>query len=427
MNNIITIKEGRRVRGAALPNILCMMALIAIGCTPYLGYNVSNAVKLVLAILWVLSTFVLHSFSSKERGFQIVVFFSVYLILQLLYSLIGVSRELPFFLARFHIYVIPMAMVYIASHYNIREIKLLWQFFLVVFGLNLADNIFIGLTQGEYAFRVTEDTVNTNAGSTAFVVGCMLLIPILWMVFRSCSGRIQKCLVLLFIAALAYYILFLNTRATALVILTVIILGFLLIELSKKKRLTKGKLVVRMLIVVGLAALMMGPIFSMLSDAFSENMRMMSRIEDLSFVMENGDANQLDEGSLATRIILWTASINTFFSSIPHFLFGVGESVIETDVFSLLAHGVGNHSEFFDLAARYGLLGIVIYYYIIKNTYNFMNGLSVDVRVKDYILSFLIGVMLFGFANNLSNNLTTMLLIYFMLPMTIILINNKAI
>ena len=195
-NNTITIKEGKRVRAMAWPNILCTMALITIGCTPYLGYNVSNLLKLIIAIFWLLSTFLLHPFTGKEKGFAIVIGFSVYLVLQLLYSLFGISREMAFFLARLHIYIIPMATVYMARYYNICEIKLLWLFFLLVFAVNLVSNIFIGLTQGENAFRVTDDTVNTNAGSTAFVVGCMLLIPALWIVLRSCKSKTLKVMLL---------------------------------------------------------------------------------------------------------------------------------------------------------------------------------------------------------------------------------------
>ena len=422
-----TIKEGTRVRAVVWPNLLCMMLLIAIGCTPYLGYNVSNFFKLLIAIFWVFTTFILHSFTGKEFGFSIVAGFLFYFVLQLLYSMIGVSREILFFLARFHIYLIPIALVYIYNYYNIHEIRTLWLFFMSVFALNVASNIIIGITQGELAFRPTDDTVNTNAGSTSFVVGCMLFIPVLWVVVRNSAGKILKLFSILFIVALAYYILFLNTRATALIILMVIILGFLLIELSREKQLTKRKLVFRMIIVAGLAALLMKPIIAILSNAFADNLRMLSRIEDLSFVMEQGDVEQLDEGSLYTRSLLWTASISTFLSSVPHFLFGVGESVIETDVWSLLAHGVGNHSEFFDLAARYGMIGIFTYYYIIKNTYRLMNTLSDNERIREYLFVLLLGVMLFGFANNLSNNLTTMVLIYFALPTTLILINRKAI
>ena len=84
-------------------------------------------------------------------------------------------------------------------------------------------------------------------------------------------------------------------------------------------------------------------------------------------------------------------------------------------------------SELFDLAARYGLLGIIIYYYIFKNTYQFMNTLTNDTRLSAFLFVLLIGVMLFGFANNLSNNLTTMLMIYFMLPITLVLINCNEI
>lgn len=423
----ILIRDSAKIRAGAWPNILCTMALIAIGCTPYLGYNVSNAAKLVLFIFWVLSTLFLHPFTGKEKGIKIVICFTLYLTIQIIYSVLGISRELVYFLARCHIYVIPVAMVYIISYYNTKEIKLLWNYSMVLFGLNLIDNIRIGFTGGEFAFRVTEDTVNTNAGSTAFVVGCMLLIPVLWIVFRTCQGKKMKVLALLFLVACSYYILFLNTRATALIILLLVALGFLLVEFSKRKRLSRGKLILRMLLVGGVAILLIGPILRVLSDAFSENIRMMSRIEDLTFVADSGNTGDLEEGSLYTRSILWMASINTFVSSVPNFLFGVGESVFETDVLSLLAKGVGNHSEFFDMAARYGIIGIIIYFFIIKNSLSFFGTLTQDEKTRDFMFILFIGIMFFGFVNNLSKGVSTFIVIYLIFPLTIVLLNRKAI
>ena len=423
----LQIIEGKRIRFGVWPNMICTMSLVAIGCTPYLGYNISNAFKLILFLMWCLSTMTLHPFTGKEKGFKIVIWILVFLSVQLLYSFVGISREVVYFLARCHVYVIPVALVYIVNYYNAKEIKLLWSFSLLLFFVNLISNIGIGLTQGEFAFRVTEDTVNTNAGSTAFVVECMLLIPTLWILVRKSQRKVIRLFSLIYIPALLYYILFLNTRATSLIILSLILLGFVLVEINKGKKLNNGRLFFGMILIVAAIMLLFNPIIELVSSFFGENMRMMSRIEDLSTVANQGDVGQLDEGSLYTRSILWGASINTFFSSVPHFLFGVGESVIETDFYSLLQKGVSNHSEFFDLAARYGMMGIIMYYFIIKYSYSFIIGLSGDENIRRFLFIIFMGVMLFGFVNNLSKGLNTFIVIYLITPLTILLINHNKI
>lgn len=423
----INIKEGTRIRPGVWPNMLCTMALVAIGCTPYLGYNASNAFKLILFLLWCLSTFTLHNFTGRERGIKIVKWIIVYFSLQVIYSILGISRELIYFLARCHVYVVPVALVYIVNYYNIKEIKLLWSFSILLFLVNLISNIIIGLTQGEFAFRVTDETVNSNAGNTAFVVGCMLLIPTLWILFRKGQRKPIRAFSVGFIAALLYYILFLNTRAISLIVLSLIVLGFVFVEVDKNRELKKGKLFFGMIVIVAIVVIFFNPILELASSFFGDNVRMMSRIESLSLVASQGDVGQLDEGSLYVRSVLWGASINTFVSSVPNCLFGVGESVIETDFYSLLQHGVSNHSEFLDLAARYGILGIVMYIFIIKHAYSFIMGLTDDDKVKRYLYIVFFGVMLFCFVNNLSKGLTTFTIIFIMTPLTIILINQNKI
>ena len=426
VSDSILTSGNKIIRTAALPNIVFTMALIAIGFTPYIGYNLSNEAKLVLFVLWALSTLLLHPFTGKECGFKIVVCFAIYLTLQIIYSVIGVSREIVYFLARCHIYVVPVALVYIISYYNTREIKLLWNFAITIFLFNLLDNIRIGLTGGTYAFRVTEDTVNTNAGGTAFVVGCMLLLPIFWIVYRKCHEKTLKVLSLLLIAACAYYVLFLNVRTIAFIVLIIIAIGYLMIELGKNKKLTRGKMLLRMGVVVVAVLLLIEPILNLLSVVFSDNIRMVSRIDDMAYVVASGSTESLEDGSLYTRSILWMASINTFVSSVPHFLFGVGESVVETDVFSLLAKGVGNHSEFFDMAARYGIIGIVIYFFIVKNSISFFSTLTKDEKTREYMFIIFLGIMFFGFVNNLSKNVTIFIVIYLVFPLTVVLLNRKA-
>lgn len=417
-----------KVRLNALFNFFVTITLVAIGCTPYLINNVPNALVLVLFVLWVGSTYFLHSFIGNEKGFRIVRWIALLLGIKLIYCVVGISGNILAPLAGLYIWVIPVAMVYICNYYCLNEIKLLWLFFVVIFAVNLISNIQIGIIGGQFAFRKTEESMTTNAGGTPFVVGCMLLIPTMWMVFKCCKGKWIKRLAVFMMACAGYYIVFLNTRATALVILLFMLIGFVMIDTMKKKQPDPKQLLVRMLLLGVIMFSIALPLMQLLIDLFSQNSRMLARINDMSYVLEGGDVEELGEGSLFARSNLWMTSINTFLGSLSNFIFGIGENPVEgKDYYFLLRSGVGRHSEFFDLAARYGVIGIFIYYHILKYSYVFIISLFRDPVIKNYVTIILIGVLFYGFVNNLSDNLTTIIFVFILIPLTGILLNYKII
>ena len=421
------IKKGGRIRPAVWPNIMCTIGLVAIGCTPYLSKNASNELKLMLFVLWVGSTLLLHPFKGTEKGFRIAKWISLLVGLKLIYCLVGLSANILAPIAGLYIWVVPIAMVYICNYYNTNEIKLLWLIFLAIFAINLINNIQIGIIGGESAFRKTEENLTTNAGSTPFVVGCMLLIPTMWIVFRYGNVKWIKYLAIIFIAGAGYYIVFLNTRATAILILIFILIGFVMQVYGREKKLDLKLFFIRMLLLGIIIFCIMAPLINLLSEFFSQSHRMLTRLNDISYVLEGGNTNELGEGSLYARSMLWMTSINTFLGSLPNFLWGIGENLVESDFYSLLRQGVGGHSEFFDLAARYGVIGIFIYYHILKNSYIFIISLIGDSIIKNLFSFILVGILLMGFVNNISNNLTTILFVYLLVPLSGVLLNYKKI
>jgi hypothetical protein len=421
------IKKGGRIRPAVWPNIMCTIGLVAIGCTPYLSKNASNELKLMLFVLWVGSTLLLHPFKGTEKGFRIAKWISLLVGLKLIYCLVGLSANILAPIAGLYIWVVPIAMVYICNYYNTNEIKLLWLSFLAIFAINLINNIQIGIIGGESAFRKTEENLTTNAGSTPFVVGCMLLIPTMWIVFRYGNVKWIKYLAIIFIAGAGYYIVFLNTRATAILILIFILIGFVMQVYGREKKLDLKLFFIRMLLLGIIIFCIMAPLINLLSEFFSQSHRMLTRLNDISYVLEGGNTNELGEGSLYARSMLWMTSINTFLGSLPNFLWGIGENLVESDFYSLLRQGVGGHSEFFDLAARYGVIGIFIYYHILKYSYIFIISLIGDSIIKNLFSFILVGILFMGFVNNISNNLTTILFVYLLVPLSGVLLNYKKI
>ena len=78
--------------------------------------------------------------------------------------------------------------------------------------------------------------------------------------------------------------------------------------------------------------------------------RLTNRINSIIRLVEAGGLEEAGGGSLTARLRLILVSIETFFSSIPRFLFGVG---LKTDSNEL----VGNHGQLFDEFARFGFIG----------------------------------------------------------------------
>ncbi len=79
--------------------------------------------------------------------------------------------------------------------------------------------------------------------------------------------------------------------------------------------------------------------------------RLSARLNSIITLLEADDINEIEgRGSLFARLRLTGVSIQTFFSSPGRFLFGVGHKM-DTNLL------VGNHSQFFDEFARWGIFG----------------------------------------------------------------------
>ena len=395
----------------------------------------SNAFFFIVFVLWVLSSFPLGHIRTNEKGFLVIKWWLIYFGLQFLYSIIGYSRELSFFMARCYIYVIPIMMVYIIRFYTLKEIKLIWLSIIVLYGISLISNIILGLGGGVDAFggndafsQETLETSSTNAGSTAFVVGGLFLMPLLFLVFKYGSHKFLRLSCLIIMILTGYYILFLNSRTTAVIFMILIFLGMILVGNSNKifSRGKKRKAIIYFcffLITIFLFAL---PVLNTMSDYFSDFGRMSERLRDLTFVLEGGGVQEMEQGSLFYRISLWMTSIHTFFDNYWNFFVGIGENVHDTDFYYLLKSGVGGHSEFFDLAARYGIIGIFIMYKVWKYSFGFILNFA-DGNIKAQLYIIFANVFLYGFVNTLFNHLSMIMMILLFPVLTVQLLKNKII
>ena len=278
------VNGGLRLR--VMPNMIALIAIIAIGIIPALNKNIVNAVRLVFFFLWLFSLGFAGNISLKKTELGIVKWWSIFLFLQILYSLLGVSTDVLFFVGKAHIYFIPIAMVVVVKYYSLREMKILWMATLIIFSVCLFQNVIIGLREGSDVFL--DVAKESNVGKTAFVAICQFMITTFWIVFKCSSNKKSRMISLFLLILATYHMIFQNNRAAYTLTLIFVFVGMILISMPKEKIRLRT-------IVIGsvVISLFMYPLLSSflhtLSSTFSEVGRLSSRLDDLSVFTSNGN------------------------------------------------------------------------------------------------------------------------------------------
>lgn len=421
-----------KIRSSIMPNLIFTVLLMLFYISPYLSRNIHIYVKLFVLVLWIISSVRLPVRKTMYYPKAFVSWWTAYVIWVFAMYIVGHSNEpLPQFFRQLPLYCAPMMMTSIIRSYNLNEMKLFWMAFVGIFAVNLLDNYLIGLIHPELFDMVKAKDGDmtgfiSNAGGSDFVGLCLFIIPVFWILFQNTNNKRNKSLAAILVVLSAGYFIFINDRTTAAIVFLMMVILFLLARHAGFGRGHIINFVIGLLVAVLLFGVFFQQIFDFLLGVFEDNLRMANRIEDLNEVMQGTDINDMDDGSLGARYLLWMTSISTFLSSVPNFLIGIGDDVHEGDILSLVNYGVGCHSEFFDVAARYGIVGVLFFYKFISNGVRYLGRIAASEKQRASMIIFLLAWLFFSFVNN-SIYVTYMYDILLFFPITLILVNNKKI
>ena len=136
--------------------------------------------------------------------------------------------------------------------------------------------------------------------------------------------------------------------------------------------------------------------------------------------------DSLDNSSLAGRFLLGMTSLKTFFSGITSFIWGIGDNIMikeQYEFYDLLSLGIGNHSQFLDTLAKYGIIGGVIFVNIVKGMSIWLKKIAIRRQFSHYIGLF---VFVFFFQSVLNNSLfPDLFIIIFILFPLLLKTNNR--
>lgn|GEM_PF-3348915 len=212
----------------------------------------------------------------------------------------------------------------------------------------------------------------TNVGGTTLSLFALLLFCITLILITDSVEKTKKMIYLVLATVCIIYI-FQASRATSIVFLIIAVFIYFYFKLTYKKEAQERIIffiatsILAVLIVLNLEK------FLLFISGKIDNYRLSIRLSEIANSLSG---NNIDDGlSLGTRIELYKLSITTFFKSIKNFIIGVGyHTSTDLSLSWLYSVGVGNHSEFLDLTARYGIIGVLIIYNFFRNFTKKMNN-----------------------------------------------------
>lgn len=416
------------IRLKMVVNMLPIIGLMLFYYTHYLEGTYSFVIPLGLSVLWIFQSIIISSANNVLFN-KIAIRWWVYLFLCITMVIIGLSStNINFVISRLPIFIIPGMGYFVVKNYNKRESIILLRLFALIFGANLLYNIVLGTTMPDI-FEEQESTelsiqfgIMMNIASTGFINVGVFLLGILFMLFLLQNGLIKRLFPFLVAIPIGFYMLFQNTRGTAILLLIVEIAGLLIAYFEPKDKRKHKPYYIGM--VVGLVVftfVLFIPIIELVIQ-YLQSERLAERLNDLVDLKQSGgNTSQLKEGSLAMRLQLAQTSLNTWFSNPISFLIGIGD---HTQSFGgdLIKSGIGGHSEFIDVAARYGVIGIVVFLNIIKEYYILLKRLTYSREIQKYVNIIFFIFLLMGIFNNVFEPMQ-LLFLYIVFPIVIELTN----
>lgn len=351
-------------------------------------------------------------FSSCEKS--LVGFSFLFTLIIISYRLIGLTGAPFSALAAYPSWLLIMIVGVTASHIiSYEQMRIFFWFFIAFTFINMA--LFVR-TNLELSLMEYYDDI-AEAGRTMYGTSIMLVTSILFATFFKAEKLWQKFVFISFCVFSIFTITVVLQKATNVVL--VLSSMFLLYVFGRTNNRKKTIAISILAVILLLIIYYSGALFDALN-WLSNNVegRMSSRIQSLAILLQTG--NSVEAGSsVAERSELMWRSWNTF---IDHFFLGAGDHRGENSL-------IGNHSELIDNLARYGLIGAIILWGLLKNQFLFLKQDVSKYNNRQLFMQILIVYGLYIFRNfygaAFSATISVVMFIFFPIAINYILDNNK--
>lgn len=373
--------------------------------TPYLSRNGHPTILVAMLMVWFSTALIsMGSYTVNTRALSGVI---LWLALILIYRIVGYST-----CAWGNLYVqiiywlIFIMYLFYHDRGDTKFLNTLANILMLAMAVNIASNIKLCIDTPDISTVINtiygDKYLKTNAGATAFSYLTALYIMGLHAKIRQPeTKRGMKTLCILFIAGSLFYIVLAGRGTTT-------ILLFLYFVMSTINGFADGRKNKQIIVVLMGAAIVAAVYFSLplivdsLSSAFPES-RPVGKISEACDILYGKELSS--QGSGSSRIELSTLSLKTWTKDAQTILVGIGDHRSKT-LSGNYNLGIGNHSEFFDLFARYGLIGAILFGGL------FYSSIRKKKPMSDGNFILIINLFAYGFINSITKYPSMAVMIY---------------
>jgi len=345
--------------------VIALYALMSLG--PHLLSFIPRIVHYIICFALLFYFIIQGLLSSSNIGRKVLIAMLLFIMLIWLYyvfsyttaSIGNVYNQTSFLL------FIPITL-YVERYFSKSQKKILLALLFYVIIISVFKSIQQYTFYGEMV-RLLSDEELENKGfinSTNFNTSILLIFGTLFMVFLNINSGLLKVFILSFEVLFFFYLFFCGARGS--VVLALLVFLFLLpfIKYSGINATVKTFLISALILFFIVFLFEKNFIFDFLISISPE--RLSDRFLDLKQTANNG----FNDNSLSGRYGLFAVSLRSWLNNPISFLFGIGDHRGSFNgMLSYADAGIGGHSELLDSLARWGLLGGILLYVILKSVY----------------------------------------------------------
>lgn len=377
-------------------NFTPILAILIISVTTITPIFFNLIYVMVLWIVFLFMAFNTNTNSNRKLGILLTLG-AIFVSICAIYAFLGVSSaSLAYCIHNPLMYFAPvLALMVIDRCHNEQQIRFLFHALALAIAINIADNIWLTYKIGLYnivysklagAVMEEEGLTGLNLGGSGFVSMAVFYTCTMFMAFLKSNKWKEKSLFLIYTGISMYFITFCSLKASAFLFM---LMSMALMYVSVKSEKHIGMSLILIILGGGLIFLFSDNIIYFFIKIIDSD-RMTAR---LTVFTTGGELE--DSSSMSTREGLWQLSLKSWLGGVGNFFFGIGDHNSRSSS-SLEASGVGNHSDMFDVLARYGIIGALILYTTIKIYYDYLQKRFGSI-FKFEILSFIILLLAIGF------------------------------
>ncbi len=365
-------------------------------CTPILG-KPANIVGISVLIAFML---LFRNRTLVYRKNQVFVTgFLFFVILTVVYRLIGLSdKAWGNSMHQYSFFISYIAAMVAMAGLNVKKQKMILWIIVAIMAFNIADNIHLSIEYpmlNENRDSMDEDFLATiNAGGSRFYTFAMFYFNVCFFVFLNAVNKKTKYIMFGVSALSAVYVLGYCYKGSNVVYMLLSIVLQLIAKYSRYSDTFIIKIVIFSVVALLLVYFYQDEIVNAII-RISPSERLTTRL----VTIVNSEHDLANENTITGRENLILLSLTTWLDNPVNFLFGIGDVRAAHEV---RLTGIGQHSDFLDSLARFGILGGTIIFITIKQGFRYIFKLfGVHLKIQLQIIVFMF--VLCGFTKGVFN------------------------